>query len=60
MEFKRTPKAKTATIADLKGLVYPGVRLQRTVIVTDGYVLDVFQAASDEEHTYDWLFHSGG
>ena len=58
VDFKRTPQVKTATIADLKGLVYPGVRLQRTLVVTDDYVLDVFQAASDEEHTYDWLFHA--
>lgn len=58
VEFKRLPDVKTATIADLTGLVYPGVRLQRTVSVTDGYVLDVFQAASDEEHTYEWLFHT--
>jgi len=58
LDFRRTPKLKTATIADLKGLVYPGVRLQRTVEVTDDYVLDVFQATSDEEHTYDWLFHA--
>ena len=58
LDFKRTPEVKTATIADLKGLVYPGVKLQRTVAVTDDYVLDVFQAASDEEHAYDWLFHA--
>ena len=58
LDFKRTPEVKTATIADLKGLVYPGVKLQRTVVVTDDYVLDVFQAASDEEHTYEWLFHA--
>ncbi|MBP6965573.1 MAG: alginate lyase family protein [Armatimonadetes bacterium] len=58
LEFKRTPDVKTATAADLKGLVYPGVRMQRTVAVTDDYVLDVFQAASDAEHTWDWLFHA--
>jgi len=34
------------------------VRLQRTLVVTDDYVLDVFQAASNEDHTYDWLFHA--
>lgn len=58
LDFSRSPDVKTATIADLKGLVYPGVKLQRTVEVTDDYVLDVFQAASDTEHTYDWLFHA--
>ena len=58
LEFKRSPKVKSATIADLKGLVYPGVKLQRTVVVTDACVLDVFQTASDTEHTYEWLFHA--
>ncbi|MCX6376950.1 MAG: heparinase II/III family protein, partial [Armatimonadetes bacterium] len=58
IDFERSPDVKTATIADLKGLVYPGVKMQRTVIVTDGYVLDVFQAVSETEHTYDWLFHA--
>ncbi len=58
LDFQRTPEVKTATIADLKGLVYPGVKLQRTVCVTADYVLDVFQAVSDTEHTYDWLFHT--
>jgi len=58
LEFKRLPDVKTATIADLQGLVYPGVKLQRTIAVTDDYVLDVFQAASGSEHTYDWLFHA--
>jgi len=59
LEFKRTPEVKTATIADLKGLVYPGVKMQRTIAVTDSYVLDVFQAVSETEHTFDWLFHAG-
>lgn len=58
LEFRRTREVKTATVADLKGLVYPGVRMQRTIAVTDDYVLDVFQAASDTERTFDWLFHA--
>ncbi|HUV04788.1 MAG TPA: alginate lyase family protein [Armatimonadota bacterium] len=69
IEFKPLPSVKTATVGDLKGLVYEGVRMQRTVAVTDAtprstlrstsaYVLDVFQAASEAEHTYDWLFHT--
>ena len=58
VNFERTPEMKTATIADLKGLIYPGVKMQRTVIVTAEYVLDVFQAVSETKHTYDWLFHA--
>ncbi len=58
LEFARTPEVKTATAADLKGLVYPGVKMQRTIAVTDDYVLDIFQVTSDAEHTFDWLFHA--
>ncbi len=39
---------------------YPGVRLQRTLALTPGYLVDVFEAESDEEHTYDWLYHNFG
>lgn len=58
LEFKNLPEMKTATVADLKGLVYPGVKLQRTISVTDSYVLDVFQATSADSHTYSWLLHA--
>ena len=58
VDFERTPEVKSATIADLKGLIYPGVKMQRTVEVTDDYALDVFQVSSDEEHTYEWVFHT--
>lgn len=58
IQFTPLPTVKTATIGDLRGLVYPGVRMQRTVAVTDDYVLDVFQVASDEERRHDWLFHA--
>ncbi len=58
LDFRRSPDVKTATIADLNGVIYPGVKVQRTVEVTDDYVLDVFQVTSDEEHTYEWLFHT--
>jgi Alginate lyase/Heparinase II/III-like protein len=49
---------KLSTIADPQGLVYPGVKMMRTVAATPDYVLDIFQVASDEEHTYDYLFHT--
>ena len=38
--------------------MYAGVKMMRTVAATDDFVLDVFQVASDEEHTYDYLFHT--
>lgn len=58
VDFINEPDLKLATVADTQGAVYPGVRMSRTVAVTPDYVLDVFQVASDEEHTYDYLFHS--
>jgi hypothetical protein len=47
-----------ATVADLQGQVYPGVRMMRTVAVTRDFLLDIFQVNSDAAHTYDYLFHS--
>jgi hypothetical protein len=58
VDFIDGDQIKLATIADLQGLVSPGVKLMRTVAATPGYVLDIFQAASDQEHTYDYLFHT--
>ena len=57
VDFAATAGIARATIADDEGLLYPGVRQQRTVIVTPDYVLDVFRVQSDKEHTYDWTFH---
>jgi hypothetical protein len=39
---------------------YEGVALDRTVIMTPGYVLDVFRAHSERPHTYDWVYHNAG
>ncbi|MCK5802607.1 MAG: heparinase II/III family protein [Lentisphaeria bacterium] len=42
------------------GGAYPGVTLKRTVALTHGLVIDVFEVASEEEHTYDWMYHGFG
>lgn len=47
--------AKASTIE-----VYPGVSLERTLLVTDTYVLDLYDAVSDKSHTYDWVIHVDG
>lgn len=39
---------------------YPGVKMTRTLAVTDGYVVDVFDLRSQDAHTYDWLYHNFG
>jgi len=56
-EFKELPACRTVAMADADGRAVPGVRMTRCVAVTPGYCLDVFQAVSDEEHTYDWQVH---
>jgi hypothetical protein len=40
--------------------VYRGVRLDRTVVVTDRYVLDVYRVLSAKPHQYDWAMHGVG
>jgi len=40
--------------------VYPGVEWTRTVILTDGYGLVIDDLSSNEDHQYDWFFHSEG
>ena len=40
--------------------VYPGVRLDRTVVVTERFVLDAYRVLSDVERTYDWAAHCVG
>ncbi|RME56973.1 MAG: hypothetical protein D6790_13990, partial [Caldilineae bacterium] len=42
------------------GKAYPGVNLERTLLLTDDYLVDIFQARSDTAHTYDWVYHNWG
>jgi len=38
--------------------VYPGVLWQRKVLLMDRYVVLIDDLSSDQEHVYDWFFHS--
>lgn len=40
--------------------VYPGVGLDRTIVLTAEYMLDVYRVLSDAEHVYDWAMHGYG
>jgi len=60
IEFTNAPGLKRATIADLHGRLYEGVRQARTLIVTPDYVMDFFQASSTEPHVFTWLTHVDG
>ena len=39
---------------------YPGVRMERTVVLVDSILLDFFHCQSDREHTYDYAMHIEG
>lgn len=60
IEFHNLSNVKRATIGDLSGILYDGVRQLRTLIILDDYVLDMYQVASDEEHQYSWMVHVNG
>jgi len=60
VEFRDGIDEKSVTAADLKGLLYEGVRQCRTVAVTSDYVLDVFQIAAHTEHDIKWIIHTIG
>jgi hypothetical protein len=60
LEFTNAPGLQRATIGDLHGRLNEGVRQLRTLIVTEGCVLDFFQAASATPHEFAWLTHVDG
>lgn len=39
---------------------YPGVEMTRTLLLTAGYLVDITDVASEEEHVYDWVYHNRG
>lgn len=51
----------TAVSADA-GQVYPNVSLQRTMLLTPGYVLiiDHCESTDGKTHTFDWAYHNVG
>ena len=60
LEFTNAPGLQRATIGDMHGRLYEGVRQLRTLIVTKDCVLDFFQAASAAPHDFAWLTHVDG
>ncbi|MFK7805546.1 MAG: heparinase II/III family protein [Anaerolineae bacterium] len=40
--------------------LYDGVTLQRTVLLNDDYLIDLYNATSEDVHTYDWVYHNRG
>jgi hypothetical protein len=42
------------------GAIYPGVQAGRALALSGDVLLDALWAHSDEEHLYEWVFHSRG
>ena len=57
VHFQDLPACRTVTLADRAGRLYDGVAMMRTLAVTAGYCLDVYQVHSEKAHVYDWLVH---
>jgi len=58
MTFDPGPEVKVARARNVN--VYPGVTLDRTLVLQGDMLLDVFRVVSDGEHQYDWCMHCMG
>lgn len=58
VEFRSLDSVQSTTLADLRGQLVEGVRQMRTVHLTDGYLLDVYQVRSASDHTWQYLVHA--
>ncbi|MBI3945904.1 MAG: heparinase II/III family protein [Armatimonadetes bacterium] len=38
----------------------PGVRMRRTLALTEGYLVDLFAVESRQARQYDWVYHNSG
>jgi hypothetical protein len=52
------PRVQMASVASEE--IYPGVYLERTLLLNDDYLIDIFTAESAKPHTYDWVYHGVG
>lgn len=46
--------------AECNNRAYKGVMMRRTLALSDRYLVDIFELASDDEHCYDWVCHGYG
>jgi len=37
--------------------VYPGVSMQRALVLFDQVLVDLFRVTADQDHTFDWILH---
>lgn len=57
-DFTVTPRMKTVNVTDVTSV--RGVTLDRSDILYDGLLLDVYRAGSKAKHTYDYTLHING
>lgn len=54
------PEPSVRAVRAINRTVYPGVLLDRTVVVQPEYLLDLYQVSSEQDHGYDWVIHGVG
>ncbi len=56
------PREYGTTIRVSAGPAYPGVELERTLVHTAEFTLDIFDARATDgkAHTFDWMYHNYG
>lgn len=54
------PEAVFKAVRASNDNVYAGVKLDRTLVLTETLLIDVFRAASDRPRQYDWAVHCHG
>jgi hypothetical protein len=60
LEWKPGPEITRVRLA--AGPVYPNIELERTLVLTKGYLLDVVDVLSTDgsAHKFDWVYHDDG
>ncbi len=54
------PETKFKVLRAANENVYPGVRLDRSILLTESFLLDVYRVLSETSHQYDWAVHCLG
>ncbi len=60
VEYQILPEVQRVTMADRDGRLYPGVQQMRTFLISDAYILDVFQVKAETTRNLTWLLHVDG
>jgi hypothetical protein len=60
LEWNPTPDATEIRVS--AGPVYPNVEMERTMVLTKGYLLDIAEVRATDgvRHKFDWFYHNAG